>query len=65
MNTMLLEKINNLYAELISPDIENYDGSQNNAEFHDCIEYIDRRIREIDENVCMMIRDIPKPFTRA
>ena len=49
MNTMLLEKINNLYTELISPDIENYDGSQNNAEFHDCVEYIDRRIREINE----------------
>ena len=49
MNTVLLEKINNLYTELISPDIEHYDGSQNNAEFHDCIEYIDRRIREIDE----------------
>ena len=49
MNTMLLEKINKLYVELISPDIENYDGSQNKAEFHDCIEYIDRRIREIDD----------------
>ncbi len=46
---MLLNKINKLYAELISPDIENYDGSQNKAEFRDCIEYIDRRIREIDD----------------
>jgi len=49
MNPMLLEKIDKLYAELISPDIENYDGSQNKSEFHDCIEYIDRRIREIDD----------------
>jgi len=49
MNPMLLEKIDKLYAELISPDIENYDGSQNKAEFHDCIEYLDRRIREIDD----------------
>lgn len=49
MNTMLLKKVDKLYAELISPDIENYDGSQNKAEFHDCIKYIDRRIREIDD----------------
>ena len=49
MNTTLIEKIDKLYIELISPDIENYDGSQNKAEFYDCIEYIDRRIREIDD----------------
>lgn len=46
---MLLDKINKLYAELISHNIENYDGSQNKAEFRDCIEYIDRRIREIND----------------
>lgn len=46
---MLLNRIDKLYAELISSDIVNYDGSQNKAEFCDCIEYIDRRIREIDD----------------
>ena len=46
---MLLDKINKLYAELISHNVENYDGSQNKAEFRDCIEYIDRRIREIND----------------
>ena len=46
---MLLDKINKLYAELISHNVENYDGSQNKAEFRDCIEYIDRRIRKIND----------------
>jgi hypothetical protein len=46
---MLLDKVNTLYAGLIGPDIENYHGSQNRTEFNDCIEYMDRRIREIDD----------------
>lgn len=46
---MLLNKIDKLYAELISPNIENYDGSQNKAEFRDCIEYINRCIRKIND----------------
>lgn len=46
---MLLDEIDNLYTTLISPDTEKYDGSQNKAEFNDCIEYLDRRIREIDD----------------
>jgi len=46
---MLLYKINKLYAELISPNIEDFDGSQNKAEFHDCIEYMNRCICQIDD----------------
>jgi len=46
---MLLNKIDKLYTELISLNIEDYDGSQNKAEFHDCIEYINRCIEKNDD----------------
>jgi hypothetical protein len=45
----LLRKIDRLYNELIGPDILNYNGSQNKAEFYDCIEYLDRHIGKMDD----------------
>lgn len=47
---MLLNKIDALYSDIISSDIENYDGSQNKEEFIEAIEYLNSRILEIDDN---------------
>jgi len=45
---MLVEKIDALYTAVVSPNVHNYDGSQNKEEFRDGIEYLNRRLQGID-----------------
>jgi hypothetical protein len=47
---MPIETIDALYAGVVSPDVQNYDGSQNKNEFRDCLEYLDRRLQDIDRD---------------
>lgn len=47
---MIIEKIDVLYKNVVSADIQNYDGSQNKNEFRDCLEYLNRRLQAIDRD---------------
>lgn len=45
---MLLQKIDQLYTSIISPDCDTYDGSQHRLEFRDCVEHLRCRMEEME-----------------
>ena len=43
---MIMNKVDALYTNVVGPNIQNFDGSQNRNEFRDCIEYLNSRLQE-------------------